>query len=219
MIEGMIFDVDGTLLNSMSIWMDAGKRYLEGLGYEVKENIGEIMFDMTMAEAAEYMQKKYGVNFSIEEICEGINSKVYDFYAKEAMPKEGVREFLEYAYSKKIPMTVATSTDRPMIETALKRTGFDKYFRRIFTTTEVGKGKDNPEIFEAALEEMESLRENTWLFEDALYSIKTAKSMGINICGIYDFSSDAHQGKIKEISDIYIKDWNEYEKVIEQMKI
>lgn len=218
MAEGIIFDVDGTLLDSMGIWMDAGRLYLESLGCEVKENLGEIMFELTMAEGAEYIKKNYGLRYSIDEICDGINGRVYEFYEKEAMPKEGVREFLEYAYNKEIPMTIATSTDRPMIEAALKRTGFDKYIRKIFTTTEIGKGKAYPDIFDAAINEMKSSKENTWLFEDAEYSIKTAKKMGINVCGVYDFSSEDSQNKIKELSDIYIRNWNEYPTVIEKLK-
>lgn len=219
MVEGMIFDVDGTILDSMIIWMDAGKRYLESMGYEVHENLGEIMFDMTMKESADYIKNNYGLKKPIEEICDNINAKVYDFYVNEAKPKENVQEFLEYVYSKNIPMVIATSTDRPMIEAALKRTGFDKYFNKIFTTTEIGAGKNNPKIFEAALSDLKSTNENTWLFEDAVYSVKTAKSIGIKVCGIYDFSSDKEQDELMELADIYIKNWNNYKKVIEQLEI
>lgn len=217
MVKGIIFDVDGTLLDSMPIWMDAGKLYLESLGCEVHENIGKIMFDMTMAQAAKYMQDNYGIKLSIQEICEGINKRVYDFYANEAEPKEGVLQFLNYVYQKNIPMTIATSTDRPMIEAALKRIGFDKYIKKIFTTTEIGRGKDKPDIFKAAMEEMDSTEETTWLFEDALYSIETAGKMGIKTVGIYDFSSAGQQNQIKKKADIYIKDWKEYKSVIEKM--
>lgn len=215
MVEGIIFDVDGTMLDSMSIWMNAGKLYLEDQGCQVNENIAEIMFDLTMSEAAEYMQKKYGLKHTVEEICDGVNKKTYSFYENEAQPKQGIIKFLDYVYEKGIPMTIATSTDRPMIEVALKRVGFDKYIKKIFTTTEVGKGKDQPDIFKAAMKEMSSTEESTWLFEDALYSIKTAKKMGIHTVGIYDFSSDAQQDEIKEMSDIYIKDWSEYQSVIQ----
>ena len=83
-------------------------------------------------------------------------------------------------------MTVATSTDRPMIEAAFKRLGLEKYFKKIFTTTEVGKGKDNPLIFEKAMEEMKSDKAGTWLMDDAFYSLNTAYNNGINTVGIYD---------------------------------
>ena len=120
MVKGLIFDVDGTLLDSMGIWMDAGKRYLESQGCIVTENLAKVMFEQTMPQTAQYMIDNYGISYTEEEIIQGINNVVYAFYEKEAQPKEGVREFLEYMYSKSIPMTVATSTDRPMIEVALK---------------------------------------------------------------------------------------------------
>ncbi|MFQ9515606.1 MAG: HAD family hydrolase [Eubacterium sp.] len=219
MVKGIIFDADGTLLDSMMIWKDAGRLYLESLGYKVKENLEEIMFDMTMAEGAEYMKKNYGLKLMEDEIIHGVNSRVYDFYAEDVEPKTGVKEFLEYVYFKDIPMTIATSTDRLMIEAALKRTGFDKYIKKIFTTTEVGKGKSNPDIFIAAMKEMKSSADETWLFEDAAYSMETAKKIGLHTVGIYDFSSMNHQEEVKGLSDIYIKNWKQYPYVIEKMNI
>ena len=135
--KGFIFDVDGTILDSMSIWMDAGKLYLESLGIKTDENIGEVMFDLTMAEGAEYLKKNYGLDLSIEEICDGINNRVFEFYDKEAMEKKYVRNFIEDAKEMGIKMTIATSTDRPMIEAALKRLDLMKYFDEIFTATTI----------------------------------------------------------------------------------
>lgn len=219
MVEGIIFDVDGTLLQSMEIWMGMGQRYLKKFGIEAEENLGEILFDLTMEEGAEYLKKNYGLNQTVEEIHQGVNEGIFEFYEKEAMPKEYVKEFLEYVYSKNIPMTIATATDRPMIEAAFKRLGFDKYFKKIFTSTEVGKGKEHPDIFIAAMKEMGSSNENTWLFEDAFYSMKTAKSMGLKNVGIYDFSSTQYQKYVKEMSDFYMEDWKNWKEIIREMGI
>ncbi len=219
MVKGIIFDVDGTLLDSMMIWEGAGKLYLESLGYEVKENLGAIMFDMTMAEGAEYMKKHYDLKLTAEEIVAGVNTRVYDFYAKEVEPKAGVKEFLEYVYAKGIPMTIATSTDRPMIEAALTRTELARYIKKVFTTTEVGKGKNCPDIFVAAMNAMESSAGETWLFEDACYSMKTAKSLGIKNVGIYDFSSEKEQKYVKQLSDFYLGDWKNWKELIKVMDI
>ena len=135
------------------------------------------------------------------------------------MPKDGVLEFIEYLYENKIPMTVATSTDRPMIEAAFKRLGLEKYFKKIFTTTEVGKGKDNPLIFEKAMEEMKSDKAGTWLMDDAFYSLNTAYNNGINTVGIYDDSSKSQQEKVKSVSTIYIKDWTQVKQLISDMNL
>lgn len=210
MNKGFIFDVDGTILDSMSIWMDAGKLYLESLGIKTDENIGEVMFEMTMEQGAKYLQDNYNVELSIEEICQGINDRVFEFYEEEAPEKPGIREVLEKAKKRKISMTIATSTDRPMIEAALKRLDLIDYFQEIFTTTEVGKGKDSPDIFNKAMLAMNTSPKNTWLFDDAAYSLATAKKMGINTVGVYDVHSDGRQDEVKKFSDVYIKEWREY---------
>lgn len=218
MAKGFIFDVDGTILDSMSIWMDAGKLYLESLGIKTDENIGEVMFDLTMAEGAEYLKKNYGLDLSIEEICDGINNRVFEFYDKEAMEKKYVRNFIEDAKEMDIKMTIATSTDRPMIEAALKRLDLMKYFDEIFTTTEVGKGKASPDIFLKAMEKMGTTTADTWLLEDAAYSMRTAKGMGLNTVGIYDESSAGNQEQVKELADIYITDWSGYKDVMRKIE-
>ena len=164
MAKGFIFDVDGTILDSMSIWMDAGKLYLESLGIKTDENIGEVMFDLTMAEGAEYLKKNYGLDLSIEEICDGINNRVFEFYDKEAMEKKYVRNFIEDA------------------------------------------------------KEMGTTTADTWLFEDAAYSMRTAKGMGLNTVGIYDESSAGNQEQVKELADIYITDWSGYKDVMRKIE-
>lgn len=217
MVDGIIFDVDGTILDSMAIWMDAGNIYLKSKGIQSKEDLGEKLFSMTMKEGAIYVKETYNLDLTPDEIIEGINETVFDFYKNDAEPKEGVKDFLEYAYGKGIPMTVATATDRPMIEVAFERLGLTKYFKKIYTTSEFGKGKDEPDIFIAAAEEMGSNIENTWVFEDAFYSLYTAQKEGFKTVGIFDFSSERRQDKVKSASDIYIKDWSDIKKLIKEM--
>lgn len=209
MVKGLIFDVDGTILDSMSIWMNAGERYLNSLGIEIDYDLANIMFEQTMPETAQYLREHHGIDKSDEDIIEGINSMVYTFYDTKAMPKEGVLDFIEEAYRKGIPMTVATSTDRPMIEAAFNRLGLHKYFRKIYTTSEVGSGKDKPEIFYQAMKTMGSDEKTTYLLDDAFYSLNTAHNAGIGTIGVYDFSAECDTEKIKSIVDIYIKDWSE----------
>ena len=115
-------------------------------------------------------------------------------------------------------MTIATSTDRPMIEAAFKRLHIDKYFKKIFTTTEVGYGKDKPDIFIKAMEEMGTTPKQTWLFEDGAYSIETAKQLGIKTIGIYDPASEKDQEKIRNLTNIYIKNWTEHKTLLNQIQ-
>ena len=123
LIQGAIFDMDGTLLDSMPVWEHASERYLQNKGIEVREKLSEILFSMSMQKGAEYVKENYHLTESTDEIVTGVNNIVYTAYEKEVQPKEGVREFLDKLQAEGIKMVVATSTDRPMVEAALKRTG------------------------------------------------------------------------------------------------
>lgn len=219
MVEGIIFDVDGTILNSMTIWMEAGILYLKTLGIHEEDNLGEILFSLTMKEGAEYIKNTYQLNLSVRDIIDGVNNTVYKFYAENVQPKEGIVQFLQCVYDKKIPMTIATSTDRTLIEIALKRLGIEKFFQKIFTTSEIGKGKDEPDIYIEAQKCMKSSRKNTWLIDDAAYALKTAAEHGFRTVGIFDFSSDKDQEEVRSVSDLYIREWGEYETLIKEMNM
>lgn len=206
-IKGAIFDMDGTLLDSMPVWEHASERYLQNKGIVVREKLSEILFSMSMRQGAAYVKENYGLEEDIETIVAGVNAIVFEAYEKEVQPKAGVREFLENLKQAGILMVVATSTDRPMVEMALKRTGLAPYFERIFTCTEVGAGKVRPDIFYAAAKFLGTQKEETWVFEDALYAMETAGKAGFKIVGIYDAASAKEQGQIRELADIYLQDW------------
>ncbi|MGN0140818.1 MAG: HAD family hydrolase [Roseburia sp.] len=205
MIRGAIFDMDGTLLDSMPIWEHASERYLQNQGIEVRENLAEILFSMSMRQGAAYVKRNYKLPEDIETIVAGVNAIVFDFYQNEAAPKPGVREFLDLLRGEGVKMVVATSTDRPMVEAALRQNRLTDYFERIFTCTEVGAGKVKPDIFIRAQQCLGTAREETWVFEDALYAIETAGSVGFPTVGIYDYASRKQQKQIGEKADIYIE--------------
>ena len=146
-VKGVIFDVDGTLLDSMKMWDHAGEIYLKSLGIKAEPDLEEKLFTRTMTEGALYMKGAYNIDLTVEEIKAGINSTIADFYANEVELKPGVKEFLELLSARNIPATVATATDRCHIEAAFKRLGAMEYFQRIFTCSEVGMSKEDPLIF------------------------------------------------------------------------
>lgn len=211
MIQGVIFDVDGTLLDSMKIWDHAAKRYLKKEGIEAEDGLSDILFPMTMMEGAEYVIKAYNLKKNPQEIIEGINEIVFQFYRDEVQEKTGVTELLEKFQKKQIKMVVATSTDRFLIEGAFKRLGWMKYFERIFTCSEVGASKNVPKIFLDASNFLGTDPEHTWVFEDGLYAVRTAKNAGFHTVGIYDASSGKEQEKLEKESEIYLKSLKEWE--------
>lgn len=175
MIKGAIFDVDGTILDSMSIWDEAGIRYLKSKGIEAPSDLGDTLFAMTITEAADYLKEKFALKETADAIEQGILDTVKDYYYEEAPLKSKVVRTLEILKRENIPMAVASSSEKGHIEAAFQRLEILKYFQVIYTCKEVGEGKESPLIFEKACEELGTDPEETYVFEDALHAIKTAK--------------------------------------------
>ena len=203
-IRGAIFDVDGTLLDSMFIWDTIGETYLRSIGYQPKENLNETFKNMSLRQAARYYQTEYGVTQSIDEIMDGVNAMLERYYRFEVPLKPGAAELLERLRQNGVKLCIATATDRHLVEAALDRCGVLSCFGEIFTCNEVGHGKDEPDIFEVALRFLGTRREETLVFDDALYAVRTAKEAGFPVAAVYD-SHEKEQDKVRLLADIYLK--------------
>ena len=204
-IRGAIFDVDGTLLDSMFIWDTIGETYLRSIGYQPKENLNETFKNMSLHQAARYYQTEYGVTQSIDEIMDGVNAMLERYYRFEVPLKPGVAELLERLRQDGVKLCIATATDRHLVEAALDRCGVLSCFGEIFTCNEVGHGKDEPDIFETALRFLGTRREETLVFDDALYAVRTAKEAGFPVAAVYD-SHERSQAEVRARSDLYLED-------------
>ena len=211
-ICGAIFDVDGTLLDSMFIWDTIGEAYLRSIGYQPKENLNETFKNMSLHQAARYYQTEYGVTQSIDEIMDGVNAMLERYYRFEVPLKPGVAELLERLRQSGVKLCIATATDRHLVEAALDRCGVLSCFGKIFTCNEVGHGKDEPHIFEAALRFLGTRREETLVFDDALYAVRTAKEAGFSVAAVYD-SHEKAQDQIRMLADVYLEELTQVDKI------
>ncbi|MEG0829698.1 MAG: HAD family phosphatase [Anaerovoracaceae bacterium] len=202
-IKGAIFDLDGTLLDSMFIWDSIGENYLISRGITPEKGLNEKFKTMSIVQAAEYYRETYGLTECVQEIVDGVNGMIDHLYANVVATKDGVPELLEKLRSNGVKMCVATATDRYMVESALRHNNIFHYFSGILTCTEVGIGKDNPEIFEQALKLLDTKKHETLVFEDAVHAIETAKKAKFKVVGVFDRSSIQAQEKIKEMVDYY----------------
>ena len=188
---GVILDIDGTVLDSMSIWQDAGVRYLASQQIEAEPGLAEKIYYMSIPEAALYMRTRYGLEQSVEEISQGI--------------KDGVKEFLQKMSDRKIPVVAATASDEDHLEHAFIRLGIRQYFEHIFTCAQAGAGKQSPAVYHMAAGYLDRNPEELYVFEDTLYAIQTAKLAGYHTVGVYDEESKEDQEMIREEADIYME--------------
>ncbi len=208
-MKGAIFDLDGTLIDSMFIWDTIGEDYLRLLGIEPKENLAEVFKTFTLEQAAEYYQNHYGVMMPVIEIVEDINNMVTEIYKTKVTLKSGVRGYLERLQRQGVKMCIATVTDRHIAEEVLKRLGIFKFFSEIFTCAEVGCSKQTPEIYRQALKHLGTDKNETVVFEDAFHALKVAQNDGFKTVAVYD-SHESRQEEIKEIADYYITDFDNF---------
>ena len=204
-IKGVIFDLDGVLLDSMSIWTDLGAGYLQSLGIRPEEGLGDILFSMSMEQGAEYLNEHYLLHKTSGDVLKDLQGLLQDFYFHEVKAKPGAKELLMFLSNKGIKITAATSSPRAHVERALERNGLLKNIERIFTVAEVGVSKHSPDIYDAAAEYMGLKREEVLVFEDSLYALKTAHEAGFITAGVYDADGEKDQEGVAATGDIYLR--------------
>ena len=206
MLKGLIFDFDGTLFDSMFIWDTAGEVYLRSIGKEPEADLQKVLKPMSLLQSAQYIREKYDIPLSVEEIMDGVNRTVEGFYFHTVEPKPGVIAFLEELHRRNIKTCIATATDRYQVEAALQRCNMLHFFSEIFTCTEVGSGKDRPDIFRKAMEHLQTDRSTTAVVEDAYHAVYTAKQDGFYVVGVHDLH-ESRQQELLHLADVYLSDY------------
>ncbi len=215
MLKGAIFDMDGTLLDSMYVWRDFDREYLRRHGIDTEEDLRDRIAPMTLPQAAVFFRERFGLPYTVEEIIDQVNSQVEEEYFYKVQPKPGIPEMVKAFYEAGVKMCIATATDRYLAEAALKRTGLLQYFSKIFTSTEIGSSKREPKTFQIALEYLGTPKDETYVFEDAAYAVMAAKSFGFHVVAIKDPHSSHHGPEIRETADILLDDISRWREKIE----
>ena len=208
MLKGAIWDLDGTLLDSMSAWDHVGENYLQRHGYKPEPNLNEVIASMSLHQAADYFIEHYGVKQTRTELIKEAVEIVDDFYRYEAKLKPHAAEFLALLHHSGLKMCIATATERSLVEAALKRCGVLHYFCQIFTCSSVGAGKDEPLIYREALKYLGTDRSNTMVFEDSLHALTTAKKDGFYVTAVYD-DHEERQAEMIQLADCRILDFGQ----------
>ena len=195
MIKGAIFDLDGTLTDSMWIWDTVAIDFMKQHGFPVPPGLREAVKPLSFLQMVAYYQHDLGIPLSAEEIP----------------LKAHAGEFLQKLREAGVRCGVATASEKYMVEAALTRLGIRDYFEFVLTCTELGSGKDEPAIFEEALRRLGTAKDETVVFEDAVHAIRTAKKAGFRVVALYDDSAAEDAEEIKEIADRYCRSFAECE--------
>jgi HAD superfamily hydrolase (TIGR01509 family) len=213
MIKGAIFDLDGTLLDSMYLWEFIASDYVRSLGIEPKAGLDEESAYMTMQQFTNHLITEYAIDKPEQEVADEINKMIEWHYDTDIELKPGVRAFLHKMHDQKVAMCIITASESYIAKAALKRLGVLDYFIDITSCSDFGAGKGHPEIFMASLSKIGTEISETAVFEDALYALKTAKEIGFTTIGIYDKTSASAEQEMRAIADAYITDFTEAEKL------
>ncbi|MCQ4636872.1 HAD family phosphatase [Anaerovorax odorimutans] len=203
--KGAIFDMDGTLTDSMYIWDTTGITYLRQQGKEPEPGLRDRLRPLSLVQAAELFQKEYGIGQTVDEILEAFNDIVEEEYRTNVKLKPGAEEVLKLLKEHGIAMTVASSSPREIVVMVLERLGIAAYFSHIVTCGDVGRGKDQPDVYDRAAELMGTQRAETLVFEDALHAVKTAAAAGYYVVGVYDESEGVNEDQIEVLCSRYVK--------------
>ena len=209
-LQSAIFDMDGTLLDSMPTWRELGPSFLKERGIPVTPEQLHTLRTMTDHEVIPYLQETCGLEMTTEQIMDEIIRRMEDFYTHRVQPKPGLEKFLSILKMEGVWMYVATATHRRLAEKALKTAGIDHYFRGIVTSADAGNHKsESADIYEMAMRRLQSNKRDTVVFEDALHAIRTAKAAGFRVAGVYEATAEQDQPEIQRLCDYYIRSYEE----------
>jgi len=210
-IKGAIFDLDGTLIDSMPLWENLGIDFLKSIGISPSTQLKETLKTMSLAEAAQYFQKQFNVNISDGDIINRLGKMIERQYRESIAIKKSAKSFIQRLHDKNIKMCIATANVHTLTQAALKRLDVYHYFEGIITFNEAEVGKDDPQFFLKALELITTPVEETVVFEDSLHAAKSAKKAGFKVAVVYDESSKDDMLELKKIADWYIYSYDELE--------
>lgn len=203
-----IFDMDGTIADSMGHWKNLEREFLieKGIKDDVDETLKEIQH-MTIPAAMEFFIGRFGFAGTVDSLTEEFNALMAEHYRNDVDIKPGAKEYLDKLREKGVKMCIASATSTPLVRIALHRMGISDYFDFTLSCVEVGASKDKPDVFLEAARRLGGKPEDTAVFEDSLVASVSAKSAGFYVVGIYDKYSAHNWPGICELADELIEDW------------
>ena len=211
-LKGAIFDLDGTIIDSMGMWAHAASKYVIGRGVKLDDPdaLDAVAVTMGTCEYAQLLKDRFFPDEEIDYIIQTINQSVKQTYLNEIELKPHVAEFLKSLYESGVKMCVATASPKGLVEGILRKYDLLKYFECVVTSQEVGSSKkDSADIFERALSLIGTGKDDTLIFEDAIYALRPALKAGFKAAGMFDKHAKDTEKEMKESCLYYFYNWKE----------
>ena len=202
-IRGAIFDLDGTLTDSMYIWQKAPVDLMRRYGGDPPEDLARDLKEMGRREAAEYLRSRFSLSTTPEELMDTLNDLVTEEYRSRVPLKPGADRLLARLADSGISCCIATASEAFQARDAMVRLGLWKHFLFAFSSLQYGP-KTGPDLYRAAARSLGSAPERTVVFEDALHAARSAKRAGFLVAGVYDPSAEEDQEALRCLCDWYL---------------
>lgn len=207
-IDAIIFDLDGTMVDSMWMWHSIDIEYLGRYQITLPDNLQQQIEGMSFSETAAYFKETFGLEDSLEQIKADWNQMAWEKYTNQVPLKEGIMEFLKGCKTRGIKLGIATSNSRELVNNVLHVHQLESFFQSIKTGCEVLKGKPAPDIYLAVAKELDVPCNRCLVFEDIVPGIQAGLNAGMKVCAVEDNYSLDQKEKKQELADFYIKDYH-----------
>lgn len=205
-----IFDMDGTLVDSMVFWDRLGREYLASKGITKGiEPVLEQIIPMTMSESSALFIESFGIPGTPERVAAEMNAIMEEHYRKDIPLKSGVREYLDQLAQEGVTMCVASSTAQKLMSACLSRLGVADRFVFLLSCEEVGAGKNRPDVYMESARRLGAQPQEIAVYEDALYAARTAKVAGFYTVAVFDDSETDQWEELTKLAHESIIDWGE----------
>lgn len=207
--EAVIFDMDGTLINSMWLWENVDKKFFKQHNMEMPKTLQKDIEGLSMNDTAEYFLKHFPISYTKDELITIWNKMAEYEYRHEVFYKEGALEFIKHLKKQGMKLGIATSNSRELVEVTNEHLHFMDYMDCVITSKEVPNGKPNPDIYLAVAERLGVTPEKCLVFEDVVGGITAGIRAGMDTCAVQDdFSYDSWEEK-KRLATYFIESYKE----------
>lgn len=207
--KAVLFDLDGSLMDSMWMWKDIDIQYLRKFNIECPDDLQKNIEGLSVVETAVYFQNTFGIKDSVSDILEYWNMMAFDKYSNEVALKPGAGEFLKFCAERKIKLGICSSNTKQLLEAVLVSNKVKDLFEIVISGEDVNKGKPNPECYLTAAGILGVEPENCLVFEDIPMGIEAGLNANMTVFAVEDDYSKHYKNQKMNMSHYFINDYTE----------